>query len=160
VLRSICRNHNPVLSSFMAYHRVYNKSNTMGPTSGAGTAYPSGSLGITPGFYGVRVAQSLDFCVVFCRSLFVLFRLAIVLSFFNLHLMITTLVSSNSSLVSILIFLHDGCYWWSRNYLPFRNAWVHFRFLWSSCCSIYILYVFSVVFCRSLFVLLSFSFWS
>jgi len=32
-----------------------------------------------PVFSGVRVARSLVFCVVFCRSLFVLFLLAIVL---------------------------------------------------------------------------------
>ena len=33
-----------------------------------------------PVFSGVRVDRSLDFCVVFCRSVFVLFLLAIVLS--------------------------------------------------------------------------------
>ena len=32
------------------------------------------------GFCGVRIVQSLFLCVVFCRSLFVLFLLAIVLS--------------------------------------------------------------------------------
>jgi hypothetical protein len=35
---------NQLLSSFIAYRQVRNKSNTMGVTSGAGTAYPS----ITP----------------------------------------------------------------------------------------------------------------
>ena len=34
-------------------------------------------------FSGVRVARSLVFCVMFCRSLFVLFHLAIVLSVFR-----------------------------------------------------------------------------
>ena len=38
---SFCRNHNPVLSSFMTYHRVCNNRNTTGATCGAGTAYPS-----------------------------------------------------------------------------------------------------------------------
>ena len=38
---SVCRNHNPVLSLFMTYHRVYNMSNTTCATSGAGTVYPS-----------------------------------------------------------------------------------------------------------------------
>ena len=33
-----------------------------------------------PGFSGVRVAQSLVFCVMLCRKLFVLFQLAIMLS--------------------------------------------------------------------------------
>jgi hypothetical protein len=41
-------------------------------TSGAGTAYLS-----TPGFSGIRIAQSLVFCVVFCRSLFVLLAIAL-----------------------------------------------------------------------------------
>ena len=36
----IC-SHNPVLSSFVTYHRVCNKDNTTGTTSGAGIAYPS-----------------------------------------------------------------------------------------------------------------------
>jgi hypothetical protein len=35
---------------------------------------------LIPVISGVRVFKFLDFCVVFCRSLFVLFRLAIVLS--------------------------------------------------------------------------------
>ena len=45
-------------------------SNTMGVTRGAGTANTSGVLGFTPGLYlrGVRVAGSLVFCVMFCRS--------------------------------------------------------------------------------------------
>ena len=37
---SVCRNHNPVLSSFMTYYRVCKKRNTTGVTCGAGTAYP------------------------------------------------------------------------------------------------------------------------
>jgi hypothetical protein len=41
-------------------------------------------------FCGVRVARSLVFCVVFCRSLFVL------LSFFDLRILITPLVSSKN----------------------------------------------------------------
>jgi len=40
--------HNPVLSSFMTYHRVGNESNTTGVTYGAGTAYPSASTEFTP----------------------------------------------------------------------------------------------------------------
>ena len=36
--------------------------------------------GFTPSFHGVHVAQIIAFCVVFCRSLFVLFLLSIVLS--------------------------------------------------------------------------------
>jgi hypothetical protein len=36
---SVSLNHNPVLSSFMSYHRVCNKSNTTCGTCGKGTAY-------------------------------------------------------------------------------------------------------------------------
>jgi hypothetical protein len=50
----------------------------MGISSGAGTANPSKEPENTPS--GVRVARSLVFCAVFCRSLFVL--LAIALSVF------------------------------------------------------------------------------
>jgi len=35
VICSICRNHNPVLSSFMIYYRLFNRSNTTGATCGA-----------------------------------------------------------------------------------------------------------------------------
>ena len=55
-------------------------SNMTGVTSGAGTANLPEHLSSTPGFSGVRVAQYLVFCVVFCRSLLVLFLLALVLS--------------------------------------------------------------------------------
>jgi len=71
---SICRNHNLVLFSFMTYHQVNNKSITTGATCGAGTAYPSSS---PPVFILVRVTPSLVFCLMFCRSLFVLFLLVI-----------------------------------------------------------------------------------
>jgi hypothetical protein len=53
----------------------------MGTTSGAGTAYPSEHLSSPAFFSGVRVTRSLVlYDCVFCRSLFVLFLLAIVLS--------------------------------------------------------------------------------
>ena len=52
-------------------------------------------------FSWVRVVQSLDFCVVFCRSLFVLlyffFSPLCCLSFFDIRILITPLVSSNFS---------------------------------------------------------------
>ena len=53
----------------------------MGATSGADTANPSGVPEfIPPVFNEVPIAQSLVFCVMFCRSLFVLYLLAIALS--------------------------------------------------------------------------------
>ena len=42
-----------------------------GVTRVAETTYPSGAPEFTPVFSGVRVAQCLVVCVVFCRSLFV-----------------------------------------------------------------------------------------
>jgi len=47
----------------------------VGATSEAGTAFPSGATMFTSVFSGLRVARSLVFCVVFCRSLHVLFTL-------------------------------------------------------------------------------------
>jgi hypothetical protein len=47
-------------------------------------------------FSGVRVARSFVFCVMFCRSLFDLFRLAIVLSVLRCMASDYLLVSSNS----------------------------------------------------------------
>jgi hypothetical protein len=76
---------------------IYNKSNTTGATSGAGTKCRIGSMRISPPpvFSGVRFAKSLVLCVVFCKSLFVLFHMAIVLSV--LWLLIIPLESSNFS---------------------------------------------------------------
>jgi hypothetical protein len=56
-------------------------------TIGTGTVYPSGTHEITPDvfcwvFFGggrFGVAQSLVFCVMLCKSLFVLYLLAILL---------------------------------------------------------------------------------
>ena len=55
-------------------------------------------------FCGACVAQTLVFCVVFCRSFFVLFVLAILLSV--LQLMATCLVSSNSYYIYIIWFIY------------------------------------------------------
>ena len=52
----------------------------MGVISGTGTAYSSVTHEFIHVFSGVRVARSFVFCVVFCRSLFILFLLDIVLS--------------------------------------------------------------------------------
>jgi hypothetical protein len=79
---------------YPTYHWVCNKNNTTGATCGAGTAYPSGAPEFTTCFSGVRVARSLAFSVVFCRSLFVLFFFwpLYCLSFYDLRLLITPLV--------------------------------------------------------------------
>ena len=73
-------NNLPVLSSFMTYHLVCNQINTTGATRGTGTAYPSrlSSAAVLVGF----VLLDLQFMCMICRSFFVLFLLAIVLSVF------------------------------------------------------------------------------
>ena len=97
-------NHNQVLSSFMTYHRVNNKSNTTTATCGEKTAFHFGPSEFTTDFQCVRVARSLVFYVLFCRLLFV------VLSFWfwplccvfpNLRPLINILVSSNFSFYDI-----------------------------------------------------------
>ena len=55
-------------------------NNTTDVTSVAETSNPSRAPELIPVINGVRVFKFLDFCVVFCRSLFVLFRLTIALS--------------------------------------------------------------------------------
>ena len=52
----------------MINDRTFIKSNTMDGTCETGTAYHPEQF--TLGFIGARVAQSLVFCVMFCRSLF------------------------------------------------------------------------------------------
>ena len=96
---SVCRNQNPVFSSWLTYHRVCNKSNTTSVICGAGTAHSSGAHAFTPGFSGIRVARFLVFCVVICTSLFVLLSdfLFAVVSLFDLRLLITPYVSANFS---------------------------------------------------------------
>jgi hypothetical protein len=69
----------------------------MGGISGAETAYPSKAPEFSPGFQRVRVTQSLAFFVVICRSLSFYFWPLCSLSFFNLWILITALLSSNSS---------------------------------------------------------------
>ena len=55
-------------------------TNTTDVTSVAETDNPSKAPELIPVISWVRVFQFLNFCVVFCRSLFVLFRLAFVFS--------------------------------------------------------------------------------
>jgi hypothetical protein len=68
---SVCRNCNMILSSFITYYRVCNKSNTTVATYGTGNAYPPGKLEFTPGFFSViRVAWSLVSCL--CSVLYII----------------------------------------------------------------------------------------
>ena len=76
--------------------------NTMGATSGVGTAYPSGAREFIPGFQCCSCYSIFSFMRMLCRSLFVLlyfFLLAIVLSVLLRYADsdYPPLVSSNSS---------------------------------------------------------------
>ena len=78
--------------------RICFPSDTTGATSVTRTAYPSWDPISPPVFSGVQVAQSLAFCVMFCRSLFVAFLLPLYgVAFLDLRLLIGSLVSSNFS---------------------------------------------------------------
>ena len=72
--------HFPVLSSFMTCHRLCNQINTTGATSGVGTAYPCRTPEFIPGFQWGSCYSIFSFMYMFCRLLFVLFLLTIVLS--------------------------------------------------------------------------------
>ena len=75
----------------------------MGATSGAGTAYPSGAPQFTPNFQWGSQYSIFSFMCMFCRSLFVLLSLLWPLCClsFDLRILITPLVSSNSSYTCI-----------------------------------------------------------
>ena len=92
--------------------RVCNYSNTTGDsTSGAETAYPYGTHEFTSVFRGVRVTRSLVLRVMFCRSLFVplsFFILPLCCLSFDLRILISHLVSSNSSLKNATHFAYLG----------------------------------------------------
>ena len=106
-----CHNYFPVLSSFMTYNRVCNQSNTTNAISGTVTAYSSRERESNPVFSGFRVVRPLVFCVMFCRSSFVLvFLLAIVLFvllFTDSDYPIASANSSNSKVTHFLITLRS-----------------------------------------------------
>ena len=67
-------------------------NNTTDVTSGAETDNPSKATELIPVIRGVHVFQFLDFCVAFCRSLFVLFVWPLYcLPFFDLRILIIPL---------------------------------------------------------------------
>ena len=90
---STCRTHFPVLSSFMTYHRICNKINMTRAANGVGFQWGS--------CYSI-----FSFMCMFCRSqldlLYFFFWPLCCLSFFDLLLLATPLVSSNYSYASVM----------------------------------------------------------
>ena len=110
----------PVLSSFMTCHQVCKQINTMGVTSGAGFAYPSGAPEFTPWFLVGLCNSIFSFISMFCRSLFVslyFFFWPLCCLSFDLRILITLLVSSNYSYLFIYLFFYLFIYLLSENYL-------------------------------------------
>jgi hypothetical protein len=68
---SVCRNNNPVISSFTTNHWIFTKYNTTGATSEAWTVYPPELLNALPLYRSVNVDEYLLLCVVFWWLLFV-----------------------------------------------------------------------------------------
>ena len=92
----VCHNHNPFHSSLVTYHWVCNKSNKMGGTYGAGTAYTSGTTEFTPGFQWGSCCSLISFlCSILQINVCPFFFLPLYcLYFFDVRLFITRLVSS------------------------------------------------------------------
>ena len=91
----VCRNQNPVHSSFMTYHWVYNwVIRRVSHVEQELFTFPE-HLSSVPVFSGIHVAWFLFFCVMLCRSLFVFlsffFWPLCCLFFFELRLLITSL---------------------------------------------------------------------
>ena len=84
-----------VLSVYMTYYQVCNQINTMGASSGAGTAHSSGAPEFTPSFQWGSCYLIFSFICMFSRSLFVLlyffFWPLCCLFFFDIRILITSL---------------------------------------------------------------------
>jgi hypothetical protein len=81
-------------------------------------------LNSPPVFSGVRVARSLVFCVMFCRSLFVLlsfFLWPLCWLSFDWRLLITLLISSNFSYRLLAVRTNILSHY--SHFVPVRNMW-------------------------------------
>ena len=83
----------------ITYNRICNKSNTKDTTCETESAYHSAASDFIPVFSAVRVARFLVFCLMLCISL--LFWPLYCLSSFDVRLLITSLKSSDFSLLTL-----------------------------------------------------------
>jgi hypothetical protein len=93
-----------IIMPYITWHGHKNRQETI-----TRHAYPAGTPEFIPVFSGVRVARSLILCVMFCRSLFVLFLLVIVLSVLWFTDSDYPLVSSNYMYVYFLRYYNSKC---------------------------------------------------
>jgi hypothetical protein len=86
-------------------------------------------------FSGAHLAQSLTFCAVFCRSMFVLFLLAIVFSVLQFTASDYTFSIFKVLLyITILVCIHTSC--------TLRYLYVHIRLVhYDTCIHTYVLYI-------------------
>ena len=113
-----CRNHLPVLSSFVAYCQVCNKSNTTGVTCEARTA------GVHSWFLLSLCCHTLVAGAIFCRSLSLLFGHCIVYPFWPLYCL--------SFLAIVLSLLFGRCIvspFWPLYCLSFFDLWLLIKLL-------------------------------
>ena len=100
LLRTVTSKYCLLLPKYNAIMRYFPTFRT-DATIGAGSAYPSGAHQCTPGFQWGSCYSIFSFMCMFCRLLFVLlsffFQPLCCLSFFDLRILIISLVSSNSS---------------------------------------------------------------
>jgi hypothetical protein len=74
--------------------------NMTGATSGAGIVSPPAYVSWPLVFSRFCVAQSLAFCVMFCRSLYILFLLAMVLSVDQFYLVSIDFINSGLNVIT------------------------------------------------------------
>jgi hypothetical protein len=92
-------------------------------------------LSLPPGFSGVRVTRSLALCVCYVWSLFVLLYFFFwplrCLFFFDIQILITHLVSSNSSCLNLRIFSFSRIFVILNLLLKYEKCW-HSIMYWHS----------------------------
>jgi hypothetical protein len=100
----------------MTYHRTFflSRAGQWMPLVMQELLTLQGYLHLPTGLCRIHVAQSLVFCVVFCKSLFVLFLLAIVFSVLRVKISVYPFGISNAFLIGIY-FVHTLYIMWYAN---------------------------------------------
>jgi len=132
---SFRRKHNPVLSSFMNYHRVCNKSNTTDGTNWAGTGLPFRSIWVHTLMWWGWYCSVFVFWVVVYRLLLSFFFWSLhCLPSFDLRLLVTPLVASIFYLHILLttqVYLYMCIYWselWVAGWTVLKKNLTFFMF--------------------------------